>query len=140
MRILPLKLKALFQNRRKVFAELASSSSVTDISLTQKYSCIAICLMMNSFPHTFFPWTTNQYTWFFLPGKNINHNMTFIQYFLFIKLTFCLNGQFSSLYLMHTPGNTIRRFLLIVLQQFSSGHGCTGFAIILRRGIIDWAW
>lgn len=72
--------------------------------------------------------------------KEHKHNMTFMQYFLFIKLTFCLNGQFSSLYLMHTPRNTIRRFLLIVLKQFSPGHGCTGFAIILRRGIIDWAW
>lgn len=59
--------------------------------------------------------------------------MTFKQYFLFIKLTFCLNGHFSSLYLMHTPGNTIRKFLLIVLKQFSSGHGCTGFAIILEE-------
>lgn len=59
--------------------------------------------------------------------------MTFKQYFLFIKLTFCLNGHFSFLYLMHTPGNTIRKFLLIVLKQFSSGHGCTGFAIILEE-------
>lgn len=57
--------------------------------------------------------------------------------FSFVKLTFCLDGQFSFLYLMCTPGNAIRRFLLIALKQFSSGHGCTGFAIILRRGIID---
>lgn len=54
-----------------------------------------------------------------------------------VKLTFCLDGQFSFLYLMCTPGNAIRRFLLIVLKQFNSGHGCTGFTIILRRGIID---
>ena len=57
--------------------------------------------------------------------------------FSFIKLTFSLDGQFSFLYRMCTPGNAIRRFLLIALKQFSSGHGCSGFAIILRRGIID---
>jgi hypothetical protein len=33
-----------------------------------------------------------------------------------------------------------QKILLIVLKQFSSGHGCTRFAIIQRRGIIDWAW
>lgn len=57
--------------------------------------------------------------------------------FSFVKLTFCLDGWFSFLYLICTPGNTIRRFLLIDLKQFSSGHDCTGFAIILRRSIID---
>lgn len=43
--------------------------------------------------------------------------------FSFVKVIFCLDGHFSFLYLMFTPVNVVRRFLLIALKQFSSVMG-----------------